>query len=280
VADRRDHGDSAGAGLPDSSRFPIHERAPITDMPEDPNTADVEVIIDSLYALEPEAFTAARDQHAAELRGAGERDAAKRVKALRRPTVAAWAVNQVVRRHPDKVDELLRVTDELGATQRDALTGGQRDLRAVSERRQEQLDQLLTLARQVIDDSGRSSSAHEDDIARTLQASTDPDLGRQVRAGRLTTGLEPVSALEGLTAWFDESGAAGAAARRGRERDRDRARREAENDLATAERNVERARAEVDRLRHALAEAEERLSRLEQERAERKEALDRARRRA
>lgn len=248
-------------------------------MPEDANSPDVDTIIDSLYALEPDAFTSARDEQAAALRRAGDRDAAKTVKALRRPTVAAWAVNQLVRRHPDKVDELLQVTGELGDAQRDALTGGERDLRAVSERRQELLDELLTMARHVIDESGRSSPAHEDDIARTLQATTDPDLGRQLRAGRLTTALEPVSALEGLTAWFNESGAAKAASSRDRKRDRDRARQEAEKDLAATARNVERTRAEVDRLRHALAEAEERLGRLEQERAERKQALDRARRR-
>lgn len=248
-------------------------------MPEDANGADVDTIIDSLYALEPDAFTAARDEQAAALRRAGDRDAAKTVKALRRPTMAAWAVNQVVRRHPDKVDELLEATNELGDAQRDALTSGKRDLRAVTERRQRLLDELLAMARRVIDDSGRSAAAHEDDIARTLQATTDPDLGRQLRAGRLTTALEPVSALEGLTAWFDESGAAQAASNRDRRRDRDRARREAEKDLATAERNVERVRAEVDRLRHALAEAEGRLSRLEEERADRNEALARARRR-
>ena len=161
-------------------------------MPEDANSPDVDTIIDSLYALEPDAFTSARDERATALRRAGDRDAAKTVKALRRPTVAAWAVNQLVRRHHDKVDELLQVTGELGDAQRDALTGGERDLRAVSERRQELLDELLTMARHVIDESGRSSSAHEDDIARTLQATTDPDLGRQLRAGRLTTALEPV----------------------------------------------------------------------------------------
>ena len=51
----------------------------------------VEQAAEELYGLPPGEFTSARDKRAKELRGDGERDAANAVKALRKPTVAAWA---------------------------------------------------------------------------------------------------------------------------------------------------------------------------------------------
>jgi hypothetical protein len=62
-----------------------------------------------LYGLDPDQFVAARDEIAKTLRR-DDTAAAKAVKALRRPTVAAWSVNQLVRRHPEMVDELLDAT--------------------------------------------------------------------------------------------------------------------------------------------------------------------------
>src|SRR4051812_44776528 len=55
--------------------------------------------VDDLFALDPSEFTAARDRLVAELREAGDKGAAAEVKALRRPTVTAWALNQLARRH-------------------------------------------------------------------------------------------------------------------------------------------------------------------------------------
>src|SRR5262249_51149563 len=55
----------------------------------------VDEIIDQLYGLPLGEFTAARNEAAAELSG----DEAKRVKALRKPTGAAAAVNRLVRDH-------------------------------------------------------------------------------------------------------------------------------------------------------------------------------------
>ncbi|HEX6580351.1 MAG TPA: hypothetical protein VF195_05715, partial [Actinomycetota bacterium] len=59
--------------------------------------------IDELYGLPLERFTAERDALAKELASAGDRDGAARVKALRKPVVAAWAVNLLAREDPDGV---------------------------------------------------------------------------------------------------------------------------------------------------------------------------------
>ena len=64
--------------------------------------------IDRLYALPREEFTPQRDELAKRLREEGDRDGAAAVKALRKPTIAAWAVNQVQRDRPDEVRDELR----------------------------------------------------------------------------------------------------------------------------------------------------------------------------
>src|SRR5262249_38111386 len=55
----------------------------------------------ALFALDPNDFVTARDQRARELRKEGEKDEAAAVKALRRPTVPVWALNQVARQRPE-----------------------------------------------------------------------------------------------------------------------------------------------------------------------------------
>jgi len=56
-------------------------------------------IADRLYALPLEEFTQARNDAANDLRKAGRRDEAEEIKALRKPTAAAGAVNRLVREH-------------------------------------------------------------------------------------------------------------------------------------------------------------------------------------
>ena len=59
--------------------------------------------MDDLFALPPAEFIAARDALAKRLKADGDATRAAEVKALRRPSVAAWAVNQVARRKPELV---------------------------------------------------------------------------------------------------------------------------------------------------------------------------------
>ena len=58
---------------------------------------DVEAEIDRLFELSPERFVAERDATAKRLRSGGDVEAAARVTKLRRPTVAAWALDQLAR---------------------------------------------------------------------------------------------------------------------------------------------------------------------------------------
>src|SRR5207253_4366889 len=95
-------------------------------------------IADQLYALPIEEFTSARNDAATELRKAGRRDEADEVKALRKPTAAAAAVNRLVREHHDEVEEYLAAAAAL----RDAQFAGKGDVGPAGKHERETLDRL------------------------------------------------------------------------------------------------------------------------------------------
>lgn len=90
---------------------------------------DVDAVAAELYGLRPEEFTAARDAHVAEARTAGERAEAKRIAALRKPTLAVWAANLLARSDADQARRLLELGQELREAHR-TLAG--EDLRKLS----------------------------------------------------------------------------------------------------------------------------------------------------
>lgn len=79
---------------------------------------------DELFRVDPSEFVARRDALARTLRQQGERDAAAEVKALRRPSLALWALNQVARDEPHVVQAVLDASDAARGAQADALGGG------------------------------------------------------------------------------------------------------------------------------------------------------------
>lgn len=145
-----------------------------------------------LYGLAPEEFTPARNGLAAELRGEGDSEAAAAVKALRKPTAAAWAVNQLVRAEPDLVEALLGAGGELRQAHRQAASGrGAEQLRAAAEAERAAVDALVARAAAVL---GRPlTPALAESIRNSLRAASSDDEARdQVRGGTLTTELRPV----------------------------------------------------------------------------------------
>jgi hypothetical protein len=89
----------------------------------------VDEVADRLYALPPEEFTSARNEAERELRQAGEREQADQVKALRKPSAAAGAVNRLVRNHGTQVEAFL----DAAARLRDAQFAGKGDLGAAAQ---------------------------------------------------------------------------------------------------------------------------------------------------
>lgn len=140
----------------------------------------------TLYALPPDRFIAARDEAVAEARAAGDREAAARLGKLRRPTVAAWLVNLLAVHRPDEVGELLDLAGALREAQQQ-LRGDA--LRELSSRRREAVAGLVRQVRGLAVDAGRPAreSLPLAEVEATLSAAlADPDVADAVRAGTLT----------------------------------------------------------------------------------------------
>jgi len=165
--------------------------------------ADIEQAIDRLFELPPEEFTAARDALAKRAQAEGMTEGLRAIKGIKRPTVAAWVVNQVARRRPKELGELLDAGAALQRAQRKVLSGVRStDFREASERRRAVVTRLMRAAEDVLREAGRGSAGATEAARVTFEAaSLDDRMGELVRAGRLSKELpSPASfgAVEGL----------------------------------------------------------------------------------
>jgi hypothetical protein len=229
--------------------------------------------IDRLYAVPLADFTSERGRIVKELREEGKRDEAAEVGKLRKPTVAAWAVNQLARHHRRDVDLLLDAGHRLRQAQAGVLRGRDKeefDRARATER--EALQRLTNEAAELL--GGSTSSTTLARIAETLRAAAVSEEGReQLARGRLVSPLEPegFSALGGLAPAKppkraprkNERKRAAEAQRAARERQREleRAARVAEREAEKLERAWQEAKKKADAARAAADEANEELSR-------------------
>ena len=63
--------------------------------------------VDALFTLPLSEFTGARNALAARLKKAGHGDEANQVRALAKPSISAWAVNQLYWQHREVFDQLM-----------------------------------------------------------------------------------------------------------------------------------------------------------------------------
>ena len=145
-----------------------------------------EDVIRALYEAPPDGFVAGRAAAIAEAKRAGDKETAKRLAALRKPTVAAWLVNLLALRRPELIDELVELSTALRSAQR-SLQGEQ--LRELSTQRRQVVSALVNAAQKlaVEDDPGlRSVKLPMAEVEATLTAAlAEPDIAEQVRSGRL-----------------------------------------------------------------------------------------------
>jgi DNA-directed RNA polymerase specialized sigma24 family protein len=167
---------------------------------------DLEDELDRLYGLPLEDFTRTRNDLASRLSKAGQKDVAAEVKALAKPSVPVWAVNQLARREPGEVRALLKTGEEVRETQARTLRGGGGEvLRAKLAEQRNAVRALARLARDVLADEGRTASdATIERIAKTLDAAAVDEQARPLlEAGRLTEELEPAGFDETLATLDD-----------------------------------------------------------------------------
>ena len=231
----------------------------------------VGVQLDDLYGVPLDRFVPERATLVRALRSAGEREQAAAVAALRKPSVAAWAVNQLVRSRRAEVEALLRAGDALREAQAGVLSGGAdaRDLRAAADRERGTVDDLVDTARGLLSSTGQELSATTlERIADTLHAAAlDDDARDQVNDGRLVRELRHVGLGAGLG---DAFAAAPAQSRPSRPAKGEAAkqRRAAKGETAKQRRSAEAAQREREAARKQ-ARAAERDSAREVDRAER-----------
>ena len=137
---------------------------------------------DDLYGLPLDRFVAERGALAKALRAEGRRDEAARVGKLRKPSAAAWAVNQLVRTQGRAVSELLSAADALREAQADLLAGrgDPQQLREAAARERAAVDALVATARGLLTADGHElSDTTLERVADTLRAAARDDEARQ-----------------------------------------------------------------------------------------------------
>jgi hypothetical protein len=142
----------------------------------------------ALYGLTPDEFTSARNELAKATKGAGE---AAAIKALRKPTLAAWLANLLVRTDPDEVNDLTELGDELRTAH---LSADGARLRQLTPRRHDLVQHLVRTAQARAMERGRPISATVvGRLTETLDAALiDPGAAQLLRSGRLTSALRHV----------------------------------------------------------------------------------------
>ena len=149
--------------------------------------------VDALFKLPLTEFISARKTLAARLKKEGHGDQAKRVKALVKPSISAWAVNQLYWQHREAFDRLIATGQDFRRAQSSRLAGKAADLRGPLDARREALAELSTMATALLGDSGHSPTL---DMVRrittTLEAmSAYAALPDDLAPGRLTHDLDP-----------------------------------------------------------------------------------------
>lgn len=203
-------------------------------------SSDLEAAIDALFGLPREEFVAARNSLARRLKDGGDRAAAERVKALRKPSLPAWSINQVARSRPGEVAALLEATERARAA---AMEGNGPALRSATQQRGALIASLTRAAEEALAGAGVASPrSHLDQVRDTLLASASEQEADLLRGGRLAETL----AGTGFESAFGAAGSGPPAA--------------ADSEGAQAQTVDLRAR----RLRTEAAEAESRARRLEE----------------
>jgi len=252
---------------------------------------DLDTAADQLYALSPDeldSFATRRSELAAEAKADGDRALAGQIAKLRKPVQAAALVNLLVRSQPAAVAELT----ELAGGLRDAhrhLRGT--ELRKLSERRQQVLGKLVTLARKAARRSVTDSVL--DQLRATFEAAIADEAAEQaVLSGRLTatlsySGFGAVDIGDAVAVPRRLSAVPDLPADKPRDLDgadsKQAARKPAERELARAERThtealdgLDRAVEELDAARAQQAELAERIKELEKQLAALRKDAERA----
>lgn len=154
---------------------------------------DLDARIDRLFALPLDRFVQERNALAAELRGENRADEAGRVKALSRPALPAWALNQVYWHARREYDRLTAAGDRMRALQRQALAGRKVALDDPTRERQEAVRAVVDRAAALMEEAGQTvteATRHRIAVSADAIAAYGSRPGEYV-PGRLEKELQP-----------------------------------------------------------------------------------------
>ncbi|MFK4807030.1 transposase [Microbacterium sp. ZW CA_36] len=251
-------------------------------MPEADADAELDAVAAELYALPPSEFTAKRNARAGMAAGA----VAKRIKALRKPTISAWAVNLLAR------DGQLADAIELSAALREAqddLDGA--ELARLGKQRRQLVAALAKQAVGLAEDAGGTlSAAAREDVEKTINAAVmDAAAAAAVLTGRLVTPLEAGDiepdtiadavggSVPGVVTPPPRDDLAERRARKAAEkaaREAERLANEAERELARVDARRAKAQERIDHVRERIDDLRRDLAALEKDEQAAAEKLD------
>ena len=153
-------------------------------------TVELDDDLDALFTAPLAEFTGARNTLAARLKKSGRGDDAALVKALVKPSVSAWAVNQLYWSHRGAFDQLTSSGERFHKAQTSRKIA---DMRGALQARREALSQLSDLAISLLRDAGHNPSLDTiRNITGTLEAiSVYASRADGPRPGRLTHDVDP-----------------------------------------------------------------------------------------
>ncbi len=238
----------------------------------DSELADIAV---TLYTGSPTEFTTARNARAA---GTDDPALAARIRALKKPSVAAWVVNVFAHERSSQLGEALLLAEELREAQANldarALAQLGRDRRALTHR-------LAADAAEVAEARGqRITASTREAVQQTISAAFfDPTAAAAVASARLVRELEPAGTFADIADSIVGGGVPDAPAviakpldevkARRERRDAERTVREAERthdrvvrEAATTDRALRDASVRVDELTHREQELEAELAKV------------------
>ncbi|MFJ4046347.1 transposase [Microbacterium sp. NPDC089987] len=243
---------------------------------------DLERIAAKLYAAAPEQFIATRNARA---KDAGDAALSAAIRALRKPSVAAWVVNLFAYERAARLGQALELAAELREAQEDLDAA---TLSQLGRQRRALTNQLATEAASLATAQGaRVTDATLEAVRQTISAAFfDPHAAAAVASGRLVRDLEPTGSFDADSVvgggrpeapveakpGTDEVGA------RRQRRNAERALREAEKAHDSAERAARRADDEAKDASDRVDHLDERIAELEQELTRAREDATRARR--
>lgn len=155
-------------------------------------SADLLAVAEELYALPAGEFTPARDARA---KSATDKDLGKRIKALKKPTVAAWAVNLLVRREADQIDQVLGLAEGLRAA---AASLDGEELRTLTRQRRQLTAALTSTARGLVREYDvKLTESVADQVEGTLNAAMLDTVAADVlRTGLVVTAFSATGVSE------------------------------------------------------------------------------------